>query len=99
MSPSLKYFDVLSIGGEKVLARAYVVDATCGEVTVGLGILFRCSDRVGSDDWYLTSYSRRVHADKLGPDCAVSETQGGKSPNSAPDARSALSAAASCLRP
>src|ERR1700744_6771251 len=47
MSPSLKYLIVLSIAARKSSLEPMSLTATCGEVTVGLGILLGCSGQVG----------------------------------------------------
>src|ERR1700679_491039 len=47
MSPSLKYLIVLSMAARKSSLEPMSLTATCGEVTVGLGILLGCSGQVG----------------------------------------------------
>src|SRR5712671_5628161 len=46
MSPSLKYLIVLSMAARKSSLEPMSLTATCGEVTVGLGILLGCSGQV-----------------------------------------------------
>src|ERR1700742_4924499 len=46
MSPSLKYLIVLSMAARKSSLEPMSLMATCGEVTVGLGILLGCSGQV-----------------------------------------------------
>src|ERR1700733_14374187 len=47
MSPSLKYLIVLSMAARKSSDEPISLTATCGEGTVGLGILLGCSGQVG----------------------------------------------------
>lgn len=50
MSPSLKYLIVLSIAARKSSAEPMSLTATCGEVTVGLGMCGVAPDRLCSRD-------------------------------------------------
>lgn len=102
MSPSLKYLIVLSIAARKSSLEPMSLTATCGEVTVGLGILLGCSGQgwVVGTDWYLTRLLDGYTLDKLGPDCAERELRAEKSPNSRPRCTLGTQcAAASQLRP
>src|ERR1700759_2074866 len=58
MSPSLKYLIVLSMAARKSSLEPMSLTATCGEVTVGLGILLGCSGQVEVVGTVLTYLSR-----------------------------------------
>lgn len=88
--------------GEKVLARAYVVDGYLRRGDGGtrhiVGLLGQ--GWVVGTDWYLTRLLDGYTLDKLGPDCAERELRAEKSPNSRPRCTLGTQcAAASQLRP
>src|SRR6202012_1559949 len=67
MSPSLKYLIVLSVAARKSSLEPMSLTATCGEVTVGLGILLGCSGQVGVvgtklDSIRSSGFPSRLHA-------------------------------------
>src|ERR1700739_738254 len=62
MSPSLKYLIVLSMAARKSSLEPMSLTATCGEVTVGLGILLGCSGQVGVVGTVLVAHANEPRA-------------------------------------
>src|SRR5271163_357441 len=76
MSPSLKYLIVLSMAARKSSLEPMSLTATCGEVTVGLGILLGCSGQVGVVGTQLVYPSRLLdcaYAGQTRPVCGKRE--------------------------
>src|SRR5271154_1554246 len=79
MSPSLKYLIVLSMAARKSSLEPMSLTATCGEVTVGLGILLGCSGQVGVVGTQLVYPSRLLdcaYAGQTRPVCGKREITG-----------------------